>query len=180
MTEKKSTAKHDPEEQADKAASANLQASREEQGAPASEGATEGLETSEASGDPDEVFEPQEGAEGRREAPKAKGPRSRKRPASAPHVIGKADTDTVLLSALVFENKNARKSLSVHHLQRRLEELGYTEAGADRDGYYGPLTRAAVRRLQEDEELENTSGLVDLETLRNIFENDDNVTVSSR
>lgn len=177
MAEKKSTAKHDPEEAADKAASANLEASREEQGPPAAEGPSEGLEASGDQEPAEDVFEPQAGAEGRTEAPKATGPRSRKRPASAPHVISAADTDEVFLSALIFENKHARKSLSVHHLQRRLNELGYSEAFADRDGYYGALTRDAVARLQADEDLDNQTGLVDWETLENIFEHDDNVTL---
>lgn len=90
-------------------------------------------------------------------------------------VVGNADTDEVFLSKLEYR-AYARKSLSVHHLQRRLNDLGYTEAYADRDGWYGDLTHDAVARFQIDHNLQ-ASGLVDAETAQAIFDGDPNVTL---
>ena len=70
----------------------------------------------------------------------------------------------------------ARKSLTVHHLQRRLAELGYGDAAADRDGWYGDLTKAAVESFQGDNKLEAT-GIIDADTFKRIFAGDPNVLV---
>lgn len=70
----------------------------------------------------------------------------------------------------------ARKSLTVHHLQRRLTELGYGEASSDKDGWYGDLTMEAVKAFQGDNRLEAT-GVMDADTLRRIFKGDPNVKV---
>lgn len=102
--------------------------------------------------------------------------RNPKSPAGA--VVGNDAKDTVSLAAIVFKSKVARKSLTVHHLQRRLVELGYGEAGADRDGTYGDLTHYSVTQYQSDHGLEATAHPIDYETLVSIFDNDDNVIVT--
>lgn len=84
--------------------------------------------------------------------------------------------DEVLLSACVFKNKFLRKSLSIHHVQRRLAELGYAEAHADKDGWYGDLTKSAVKAFQNDEKL-NADGVITAETLHKLFSDDPNVVV---
>lgn len=89
------------------------------------------------------------------------------------HVVSGAFTDTVATSALV-RNPNSRKSLSVHHLQRRLAELGYPEAAADRDGYLGELTERSIHAWQDDH---GYSGNLTAEQVHAIFDNDANVTV---
>ena len=91
-------------------------------------------------------------------------------------VVSGADKDEVLLAACIYKNPRARKSLSIHHLQRRLAALGYAEAYADKDGWYGDLTKNAVTAFQTDNGLEVT-GLADAETLHAIFDGDGNVTV---
>jgi hypothetical protein len=94
--------------------------------------------------------------------------------AAGPAVVSNNTVDYVRLSAIVFKNIHARKSLSVHHLQRRLNELGYTEAFADKDGYYGDKTREAVGRFQGDNNLPG-GGLVDQGTIDLLFRGDPNV-----
>jgi peptidoglycan hydrolase-like protein with peptidoglycan-binding domain len=96
--------------------------------------------------------------------------------ASAHAVVGTGTRDDVLLSRCVFKSKATRKSLSVHHLQRRLTELGYPDAATDKDGWYGDLTRLAVSQFQTDRKLDG-DGLVDAATLAAILDGDQNVTV---
>jgi hypothetical protein len=91
-------------------------------------------------------------------------------------VVGTGDRDDVLLSRCVFKSVATRKSLSVHHLQRRLVELGYPDAGSDKDGWYGDLTRMAVGFFQADHNLAG-DGIADAVTLTAIFDGDNNVTV---
>ena len=86
------------------------------------------------------------------------------------------DSDDVLLANCIYKNKFARKSLTVHHLQRRLNELGYKDAYSDKDGWFGDLTRLAVEKFQQDKGLEVT-GLVDAGTFTKIFEGDPHVNV---
>lgn len=100
-------------------------------------------------------------------------------PAPAPErnaVVGNADTDPVYLSKIVYRNIASKKSLSVHHVQRRLNDLGYTDAYADKDGYYGDLTKSAIESFQKDHDLLVT-GIVDEGTLAAIFDGDPNVSV---
>jgi len=92
------------------------------------------------------------------------------------HVVTDGDTDPVHLSACVYENKYARKSLTVHHVQRRLAELGYNDAVGDRDGWYGELTALAVKAFQKDKGLDST-GLMNEETFTKLFQGDTNVEV---
>lgn len=89
-------------------------------------------------------------------------------------VSGKG-TDEVFLANCVYMNKAARKSLTVHHLQRCLTALGYHEANSDKDGWYGDLTKAAVEKYQKDKGLPVT-GIVDEATFTGIFSGDSSVT----
>ena len=91
-------------------------------------------------------------------------------------VSGK-DKDDVFLANCVYKNVYSRKSLTVHHLQRRLTELGYVEANADKDGWLGDLTKAAITKFQKDKGL-NATGQVDADTFTKIFEGDLNVNVN--
>ncbi len=100
-----------------------------------------------------------------------------KRAAPARHVITNAAKDPVYLSACVYKNKYNRKSLTVHHLQRRLTELGYNDAAADKDGWYGEDTASAVAQFQKDNRLEST-GQMTLQTLEAVFNGDTNVEVN--
>lgn len=90
-------------------------------------------------------------------------------------VVSGSDRDDVALHNIVFENVHAKKSLSVHHLQRRLNEWGFVEAYLDRDGWYGERTRSAVHEFQAMKGL--PVGNLDLATLVAIFEGDTNVRV---
>lgn len=92
-------------------------------------------------------------------------------------VVGNDETDPVFLSAIKYKNIHQKKSLSVHHLQRRLNELGYHEAYADEDGYFGDLTEFSVAKFQEDKNLDVT-GRADATTLEKIFDGDANVTLT--
>lgn len=95
-------------------------------------------------------------------------------PAARNAVVGSGATDPVKLSRLVGAGKT-RKSLSVKHLQRRLSELGHTEAGADMQGSLGALTAHALGEWQSA----NGFSVADVtaEQLALIFEGDHNVTV---
>lgn len=94
-------------------------------------------------------------------------------PASAPHAaVGGTDRDPVKLSAIVYRNPKTRKSLSVHHLQRRLREWGYPLA--DMDGFYREATAKAVAEFQRDHELEVTAR-ANRETVIALFEGDPNI-----
>jgi peptidoglycan hydrolase-like protein with peptidoglycan-binding domain len=108
-------------------------------------------------------------------APKAKA-KERVEDTEATHVVGLGDKDEVLLAKCVYKNAYARKSLTVHHLQRRLGELGYGDAMADRDGWYGDLTKESVKQFQGDNKLEDT-GIMDAKTFERIFAGDPNVKV---
>jgi hypothetical protein len=92
------------------------------------------------------------------------------------HVIGKGDADDVYLSKCVYKNIYERKSLTIHHLQRRLEELGYNDVVGDRDGWLGDLTKIAIEKFQKDKGLDAT-GKVDADTFKKIFEGDSNVNI---
>jgi peptidoglycan hydrolase-like protein with peptidoglycan-binding domain len=94
----------------------------------------------------------------------------------ARHVVTAAKADPVHLSACVYLNKYNKKSLTVHHLQRRLVELGYNDAVGDKDGWYGELTHKSVADYQKANRLEAT-GLMDAKTFAAIFNGDSNVEV---
>lgn len=92
------------------------------------------------------------------------------------HVVSGNDFDDVYLSACVFKNNRARKSLTVHHLQRRLVSLGYGEAGADPDGYFSDNTAVAIENFRKDKKLAGADPM-DAETFEAIFKGDPNVKV---
>lgn len=94
---------------------------------------------------------------------------------AGPAVVSNGRTDEVRLDACIYKNIHARKSLTIHHLQRRLAELGYAEASHDKDGWYGDYTRIAVAKFQEDKSFEST-GIVDAATFLAVFDGDVNVT----
>ena len=100
-----------------------------------------------------------------------------RKPSPLGAVVSGAERDNVSLALCVVKNKFNRKSLSVHHVQRRLAELGYNDAASDKDGWYGDLTVLAVREFQGAEGLEAT-GLLDMATLEALFHDDANVTVT--
>lgn len=129
--------------------------------------------------DAPEVIEPQaEVSEPIAAASSAKAKKSRRQPSLPGATVSGDATDKVLLSSCVFKNKFARKSLSIHHVQRRLVELGYPDAASDKDGWYGDLTAAAVAVFQADEALEAT-GAIDMATLNALFHDDPNVVVGA-
>lgn len=107
------------------------------------------------------------------EEPKPSKPKASSRSA----VVSGNEKDDVFLANCVYKNVYSRKSLTVHHLQRRLTELGYTEANADKDGWLGDLTKAAITKFQKDKGL-NATGTVDADTFKKIFEGDSNVNVN--
>lgn len=86
-------------------------------------------------------------------------------------------SDNVHLSKCVYENKFERKSLTIHHLQRRLEELGYKDVVGDRDGWLGELTMMSVNQFQQDKGLDVTDKTIDEATFTTIFAGDQNVNV---
>ena len=92
-------------------------------------------------------------------------------------VVSGGAKDDVFLANCVYKNVYSRKSLTVHHLQRRLTELGYTEANADKDGWLGDLTKSAITKFQKDKGLSAT-GTVDADTFTKIFEGDSNVNIN--
>lgn len=92
------------------------------------------------------------------------------------HVVTNNDTDPVYLKQCIYENKFNKKSLTIHHVQRRLVELGYNDAVGDKDGWYGELTALAVKAFQKNKGLDST-GLMDEATFTKLFEGDTNVEV---
>ena len=94
----------------------------------------------------------------------------------ASHAVSGEDVDNVMLANCVYKNVYARKSLTVHHLQRRLIELGYKDADADKDGWLGDETVASIKKFQADKGMDVT-GTVDADTFTKIFEGDVHVNV---
>ena len=94
---------------------------------------------------------------------------------AGPAVVGNGRTDQVRLDACIYKNIHARKSLTIHHLQRRLVELGYEDASHDKDGWYGDYTKNAITSFQSNKGFAPT-GLVDAATFLAIFDGDVNVT----
>lgn len=103
-------------------------------------------------------------------------PKPSKPKASTRAAVSGGDKDEVFLANCVYKNVYARKSLTVHHVQRRLAELGYNEAYADKDGWLGDLTKAAIVKFQGDKGL-NATGNMDAATFTKLFEGDSNVNV---
>lgn len=102
-------------------------------------------------------------------------PAKKKATPVARHVVGKGDTDEVLLSrAVPLQRAKTRKSLTIHHLQRRLAELGFPEAASDIDGRWGELTGRAVSDWQKKNG--HPEGDLTGKQFTEIFEGDPNVT----
>lgn len=97
-------------------------------------------------------------------------------PATVYAVVSGEDTDKVFLSKCVYKNLARKRSLTVHHLQRRLNEWGFTDAYLDKDGFYGDLTLKSVADFQSSKGMVST-GMMNADTLTAIFEGDTNVTV---
>lgn len=97
-------------------------------------------------------------------------------PSPVRHVVSGGDTDDVYLDKCVYKNTYSRKSLTIHHVQRRLVELGYRDAGSDKDGWYGDLTQSALAAFQRDRSLEG-DGCMNADTFVALFDGDQNVTV---
>lgn len=91
-------------------------------------------------------------------------------------VVSGADADDVLLSKCVFKNKAARKSLSVHHVQRKLASLGYNDAATDKDGWYGDNTLLAVAAYQKACGIAG-DGLMNAATLESLFADESFINV---
>ena len=93
---------------------------------------------------------------------------------AGPAVVSSGLVDPVYLSKAIYKNALAKKSLTVHHLQRRLNELGYSVAYGDKDGWYGDGTQMAIDKFREDNKIK-AEGQIDKETFLAIFKNDPNV-----
>lgn len=92
-------------------------------------------------------------------------------PKSAYAVVGKGDRDRVLASA----RNGSGKSLSVHHIQRRLVEWGHgRDVYRDRDGFWREGTSAAFSAFAKSQGLSDAEHV---EILRALFENDGNVEI---
>jgi hypothetical protein len=88
-----------------------------------------------------------------------------------PEVVGNGVVDEVRLDSCVYKNELSRKSLTVHHLQRRLNELGYAIALQDKDGWFGDYTLMAVNEFRTEKGLPE-SPKIDAETFLAIFDGD--------
>lgn len=98
------------------------------------------------------------------------------KPKASSRAVSGSSKDDVFLANCIYKNVYARKSLTVHHVQRRLVDLGYKEAYADRDGWLGDLTKLSITKFQSDKGLKAT-GNMDADTFTKLFEGDDNVNV---
>lgn len=96
-------------------------------------------------------------------------------PATAYAVVSNDSVDTVHVSKCIPHNVRQKKSLSVHHLQRRLNEWGFTSAYLDKDGYCGDNTLLAITQFQKAQGMFPVTGLPDYDTLSRVFEGDTNV-----
>lgn len=103
--------------------------------------------------------------------------RSTRAPSPAGQAVSGDNTDDVHLCHCIVKNVYSRKSLSVHHVQRRLIELGFAVAAGDKDGWYGDSTISAVKAYQAANGLAG-DGTVDAATLDHLFADDPNVVVA--
>lgn len=91
-------------------------------------------------------------------------------PKSPYAVVGGGKRDTVLATV----DAGSGKSLSVHHIQRRLAERGHSSVFRDRDGFWREGTTDALNDYVEAQKLDGSDRLA---VLKSLFENDDNVEV---
>ena len=108
--------------------------------------------------------------------PKAEAPVKSDVPATTYAVVSGGQTDPVHLSKAKFKSLTHKRSLTVHHLQRRLMEWGYMDAYLDKDGYFGDLTLKSINEFRTAQGIESDLP-IDAETFSAIFEGDTNVTV---
>lgn len=97
-------------------------------------------------------------------------------PATTYAVVSGGQTDPVHLSKAKYKSLTHKRSLTVHHLQRRLKEWGYMDAYLDKDGYFGDLTLKSINEFRKAHMIVSDLPL-DAETFSAIFEGDTNVTV---
>lgn len=74
----------------------------------------------------------------------------------------------VQMQALVCGG-GAKNSGSVASVQHRLLELGYTQAGDEKRGYFGANTCSALKEFAKDSKIESDS-CCDLDTIEALFE----------
>lgn len=98
----------------------------------------------------------------------------KRKPARKPSaVVGKGETDEVVFSrAVPLSEARTRKSLTIHHLQRRLTELGFFVS--DIDGRWQAGTQGAVEAWQKKQG--DAAGRLTPKQFLAIFEDDPNVT----
>lgn len=90
-------------------------------------------------------------------------------PKSPYAVVTRGVTDAVKVSVGFGSNK----SLSTHHVQRRLAERGYGEVYRDRDGFWRDGTQDALDAFATDAGF--TEGTPKRDVLASLFENDGNI-----
>ncbi len=93
-------------------------------------------------------------------------------PKSRYAVVGKGVQDPVHISKLGIDGG---KSLSVHHVQRRLAERGYGEVYRDRDGFWREGTEESFTAFRKDAGLPDDAEL--RRVLDELFDNDGNVEI---
>ena len=91
-------------------------------------------------------------------------------------VVSGGDIDPVHLSKCVYKSLTHKRSLTVHHLQRRLKEWGFVDAYLDKDGYFGDLTLKSVNEFRAAKGIVSDEAM-DAATFSAIFEGDTNVSV---
>lgn len=101
---------------------------------------------------------------------------STKKVAKGTHTVTTGLRDELIPSHVVVKNIFRKKSLTVHHIQRILIELGYTEADIDPDGFYGDGTIEAVKKWQAHTKNEIT-GIITEPQLRTLIEFDDSTFI---
>lgn len=106
----------------------------------------------------------------RRKAEAVESPDTPVVPKSPYAVVGGGVQDPVMVNV----DEGSAKSLSVHHIQRRLAERGFGDVYRDRDGFWREGTTDALRAFQEALGLQDADRVT---VLRSLFENDDNVEI---
>lgn len=92
------------------------------------------------------------------------------------HTITDNFRDTLHFDQVIIKNVFRKKSLTIHHIQRVLNDLGYTSVNADPDGFYGDGTLDAVRTYQAQTK-NDVTGVLTKEQLTLLFEHDDSAVV---
>ena len=101
---------------------------------------------------------------------------AKQKPVRGPHTITENNRDVLDVNQIVVKNIFRKKSLTIHHIQRVLNELGYTSVNADPDGFYGDGTLDAVRAYQAQTK-NDVTGVLTKEQLTLLFEHDDSAVV---